>query len=131
MRCNLLIPSTLLLAVLAGGAVAGCPKDSPRMRLQTELAQVEANIDRGHRIRSHAEAGFSTTAQRVPVMRPGPDGVRRLSGEWMTRHVYLDPDDPKRPLDPARLHAPIDPQTEAQRRDLLHARLDALGGGCG
>lgn len=131
MRCNLLIPSTLLLAVLAGDAVAGCPKESPRMRLQTELAQVAANIARGSRIRSHAEAGFSTTAQRVPVMRPGPDGVRRLTGEWMTRHVYLDPDAPNQPLDPARLHAPIDPKAEGRCRDRLHARLDALGGGCG
>ena len=130
MRCNLLIPLTLLLPVLAGGAAADCPKDSPRAQLQAELAEVEANIARGYRIRIYAEAGFSTTAQRVPLARRGPEGTRRTSSEWMTRHVYLDPDDPTRPLDPTRLHAPIDPKAEGQRRDDLRARLDAIDG-CG
>lgn len=130
MYCNLLIPVTLLLSVLAGGAAADCPDDMRRSRLQAELAEAEANIARGYRIRSYAEAGFFTTRQRVPLVRQGPDGVRRATGEWMTRHVYLDPDDPTQPLDPARLHAPIDPMAERQRRDDLRARLDGLDG-CG
>lgn len=129
MTRNLLVLPMLLIA---GTAFADCAEQAAaREDLQQELAEVQENIAHGYRIRSHAEAGFHTSAQRVPVLRDDGKGGRRFTGEWMTRHMYLAPDDPGQPLDPVRLRAPIDPAAEALRRDALIDRLAALSAGCG
>lgn len=130
MTRNMLLVLPLLL--WGGAAVAQCDDQSAAKRagLEEELARAAENLARGYRIRSYEEAGFRTTPQRVPLRVPSTDGQLRLSGQWMTRHVYLDPDDPSKPLDQTRLHAPIDPVAEAQRRDGIRARLDAMGPPC-
>ncbi|MDO5641671.1 MAG: hypothetical protein Q4G26_04685 [Paracoccus sp. (in: a-proteobacteria)] len=105
--------------------VAACAEALASLRAR--IAEAGENLTRGYRIMSYAEAGFHPSPQRVPV----GDGAGQPVSDWMVRYVYLDPDDPAKPLDLRRLHAEIDSATETARRDAMIRDLAGLQAECG